>query len=183
MAGARAEPDEPEAGVYDVDIPREWWVKAVPLLKLTSTLIKPFLGVGFAATELGFDAEQLDAVEKQLALVKETLTAAADLAGTADAGGSWTGEDAERTTQTGDDIVRGEGGVLRTLHALLAKEDPTFADLRWVTDQTGRYLWCIGATCRPTSHSCLTSRPDRGHVARCPTARARRTVFCTEVRD
>jgi len=33
------------------------------------------------------------------------------------------------------------GRVLRTLHVLLAKEDPTFADLRRVTEAGGRYLW------------------------------------------
>jgi hypothetical protein len=123
------EPDDPGAGVYPVDVPREWWVKAVPLLKVTSLLIKPFLGVSLAGTELELSTAQWDAVKEQLALGKETLTAAADVAGRAEASSSSEGMENKADLDT---VIRAEGGVL---HAMLREQDPTFADLRRVADQ------------------------------------------------
>ena len=40
-----------------------------------------------------------------------------------------------------DSVIRAEGGVLRTLHAMLRQQDSTFANLRRVADTQGRYLW------------------------------------------
>ena len=131
-------PDNPEAGVYTVDVPRDWWVKAVPLLKITSLLIKPFLGISLAITELELGTPQWDAVKEQLAVGKETLTAAADFAGRAELTGS--SEGIENQADRGS-VIRAEGGVLRTLHTILRQQDPTFADLRRVPDTQGRYLW------------------------------------------
>lgn len=132
------EPDNPKAGIYTVDVPRDWWVKAVPLLKVTSLLIKPFLGIGLATTELELGTAQWDAVKEQLALGKETLTAAANIAGRAEV--TDTSEGIEHQADY-DSVIRAEGGVLRTLHAMLKQQDPTFADLRRVHDPQGRYLW------------------------------------------
>ncbi len=75
-----------------------------------------------------------------VSLGKQTLTAAADFAGAANTTGDW---DEDRLDQRGTagGIMRAEGGVLRTLHATLKEQDPTFADLRRVTDAQGRYLW------------------------------------------
>jgi hypothetical protein len=56
------DPDHPEAGVYTLDVSRDWWVKAVPLLKVTSALIKPFLGIGLAATEFELTTTQWKAL-------------------------------------------------------------------------------------------------------------------------
>ncbi|HEY6422998.1 MAG TPA: hypothetical protein VIY28_07065 [Pseudonocardiaceae bacterium] len=131
------DPDHPEAGVYTLDVSRDWWVKAVPLLKVTSALIKPFLGIVPAATELELTDTQWKAVKEQLALGKETLTAAANFAGTATA----TDGPDDESLASANEIVRAEGGVLRTLHTTLKEQDPTFADLRRVTDAQGRYLW------------------------------------------
>lgn len=132
------ESDDPEAGVYTVDVPRDWWVKAVPLLKVTSLLLKPFLGIGLASTELELGTAQWDAVKDQLAVGKETLTAAADFAGRAEVTGSSEGIENQADR---DSVIRAEGGVLRTLHAMLRQQDSTFADLRRVADIQGRYLW------------------------------------------
>ena len=132
------EPDDPEAGVYTVDMPRDWWVKAVPLLKATSLLIKPFLGIGLASTELELSTAQWNTVKEQLALGKETLAAAADFAGRADVTGSSEGIENQPDR---DRLIRAQGGVPHTLHATLRQQDPTFADLRRVADAQGRYLW------------------------------------------
>ncbi|HEY3714949.1 MAG TPA: leucine-rich repeat domain-containing protein, partial [Jatrophihabitantaceae bacterium] len=132
------DPDRPRAGIYMLDIPRDWWVKAVPLLKVTSTLLKPFLGIGLAAAELDLSDSQWAAVKEQLNLGKETLNAAASAAGSADASGDWEGD---RPDATVDGIIEAEGSVLRNLHTMLKDKDPGYADLRRVPDQQGRWLW------------------------------------------
>jgi hypothetical protein len=131
-------PNDPEAGVYTVDVSRDWWVKAVPLLKVMSVLIKPFLGIGLAGTELELSTAQWATVKEQLALGKESLSAAADFA--ARAGATHSSEGIEDHADL-DTINQAEGGVLRNLHAMLKEQDITFADLRRVTDHQGRYLW------------------------------------------
>ena len=112
-------------------------------------LIRPFVGIGLAGTELELSNAQWAAVKQQLAVGKETLSAAADFAARAEATSS--SEGIENHTDLGA-IVRAEGGVLRTLHAMLKEQDGTFADLRRVTDAQGRYLWvhpCFVATYQP----------------------------------
>jgi hypothetical protein len=128
----------PEAGVYTLEVPREWWVKVAPLINLTSLLIKPFLGIGLAGTELSLSTAEWDAVKEQLNLGKETLTAAADFAARASATDSSSRIENHANLNT---IIRAEGGALRTLHAMLKEQDHTFADLRRVTDDQGRYRW------------------------------------------
>lgn len=135
------DPHHPEAGIYAIDVPKDWWVKALPLLKVTSALLKPFLGISLAVAELDYSDSEWRAVRKQLALAKETLNAAADAADAADAteanSDSW-GMDSDPGGGVG--ITSAEGSVLRTLHQMLKEKDSTFADLRRVHDQ-GRFLW------------------------------------------
>jgi hypothetical protein len=121
-----------------LDIPREWWTKAAPFLRVTSALIKPFLGIGLAAVELDFTTEQWDAIKEQLALGKEALNAAADAASTVDASTDW-GDSSDASTASS--IFRAEGSVLRTLHYMLKEKDPTFGDLRRVMDTRGNFVW------------------------------------------
>jgi hypothetical protein len=56
--GFRRAAKTPSHIVYEVDVPREWWTRAVPLLKVTSMLLKPLLEVGVADLELHLDDEQ-----------------------------------------------------------------------------------------------------------------------------
>jgi hypothetical protein len=127
-----------EAGVYTLKVPREWWTKAAPLLKVTAALVKPFLGIGLAAAELGLSDSQWGAVEKQLSFAKEILTAAAEATETlADPEEDGLVNKNDRT----EGLIRAEGGILRTFHAMLKEQDIAMADLRRVRDQQGRFLW------------------------------------------
>ncbi|MGH3909749.1 MAG: hypothetical protein ACRDRM_02865, partial [Pseudonocardiaceae bacterium] len=153
------EPDNPEAGVYTVDVPRDWWVKAVPLLKVTSLLIKPFLGIGLASTELELDTAGWDAVKEQLAVGKETLTAAADFAGRADAIGSSEGIENQADR---DSVIRAEGGVLRTLHAML-RHSPTCVGS--LTPRAATYGY-TPSSCPSINHRCRRFPPERARHPR-----------------
>jgi hypothetical protein len=127
------EPARKNAGVYVVDVPRDWWVKAAPLIRATSILLKTVLPVSLAAIELDLSDDQWNAVNEQLALEKEVLEVVASQ-----------GEDASTSVVIKDGSATptlAEGGLLRLLHSTLRQQDITFADLRRVTDYTGQYLW------------------------------------------
>ncbi|MEV4213896.1 COR domain-containing protein [Micromonospora sp. NPDC049662] len=134
------EPSRRDAGVYSIDVSREWWVRAVPLLKATSMLLKPLLGVGVAELKLEFSDEQWKAVEEQVSLANETLNAAAEAADHLTADDHSAGL-AERAPGAPPVPVIAEGATLRTLHAALRAQDVTIADLRKVVRPDGRILW------------------------------------------
>ena len=69
---------KPGAGTYILDIPRDWFVKAAPVIRFAAALIKPLLGVGPPAVELDLNEADWNAVKEQLTLGKESLTAASD---------------------------------------------------------------------------------------------------------
>ena len=134
------EPDRPNAGVYTVDIPQEWWAKAAPLIKATSVVLKTLLPISLAAIELEISENQWEAVKKELTLDKEIVGAVADAgqkvklpSGNAPAGGI------EMSLGT---PIRAEGGLMRMLHGTLRTQDITFADLRRVRHPQGdHFLW------------------------------------------
>ncbi|CCH17513.1 COR domain-containing protein [Micromonospora lupini] len=134
------EPDRRDAGVYSIDVSREWWVRAVPLLKTTTMLLKPLLGVGVADLKLEFNEEQWKAVEEQVSMANETLNAAAEAANHLSAGDHSAGL-AERARGGPTSPIIAEGATLRTLHAALRAQDVTIADLRKVVRPDGRILW------------------------------------------
>ncbi|MEU4337342.1 COR domain-containing protein [Micromonospora lupini] len=134
------EPDRRDAGVYSIDVSREWWVRAVPLLKATTMLLKPLLGVGVAELKLEFNEEQWKAVEEQVSMANETLNAAAEAANHLSAGDHSAGL-AERARGGPTSPIIAEGAALRTLHVALRAQDVTIADLRKVVRPDGRILW------------------------------------------
>ncbi|MEU0552193.1 COR domain-containing protein, partial [Micromonospora sp. NPDC005979] len=134
------EPTRGDAGVYSIDVAREWWVRAVPLLQATTMLLKPLLGVGVAELKLEFSDEQWKAVEEQVSLANETLNAAAEAVDHLTADDHSAGL-AEQTPGAPPAPIIAEGATLRTLHAALRAQDVTIADLRKVVRPDGRILW------------------------------------------
>lgn len=133
------DPDRPDAGIYTVEVPREWWVKAAPVIKATSVVLKTLLPVSLAAVQLDLSDGQWSAVREQLTFAKESLAALAESSRAlpeAERDEGWAVEVAAGTLP-----IQAEGGLLRTLHATLKEQDVTFADLRRVRDQQGRFLW------------------------------------------
>ncbi|MFG1883061.1 COR domain-containing protein [Micromonospora sp. NPDC049102] len=134
------EPDRRDAGVYTIDVSREWWVRAVPLLRATTMLLKPLLGVGMAELKLEFNDDQWKAVEEQVAMANETLNAAAEATNQLTAGDHSAGL-AQRVPGAPTSPIIAEGATLRTLHVALRAQDVTIADLRKVVRPDGRILW------------------------------------------
>jgi hypothetical protein len=128
-------PGKPDAGVYTVDIPRDWWVKAAPLIRTTSMLLKALLPVSLPAVQADVDDNQWKAISERLTLGKESLGAVAEL-----------GKNIQDPDDPGLDLdtdqpTLAEGGLLRMLHALLRDQDVTLADLRRVRNHQHRIIW------------------------------------------
>jgi hypothetical protein len=124
-------------GVYELDLPREWFVKAAPLLKtmsITLGLISPVVG---SATKLMLDDTTYKSIEKQLDLGQKSLEFALK--------GSDVAVDWQSKTDTPDlehgEAIRAQGAMLRQLQALLKKEDPGFGGLVRVQNKRREFLW------------------------------------------
>jgi len=134
------ESDRPTAGVYIVEIPREWWIKAAPVIKATSAVLRSLLPVSLAAIQLDLNDNQWNAAKELLTLNKEVIGSVAEVgqAASPDSDLSAMSEHMEADVVT---PIRAEGGLLRTLHSTLRAQDITYADLRRVRDLHGRFLW------------------------------------------
>ena len=129
-------PEDPKKGVYELSLPRKWLVKAKPFLKLMTTTLSLVLPVASAATKVVLDEAAYAAIEAELELGQETLDATIEgsdklLEGSGDAP-EWEGPDT---------VVRAEGAILRELHAILKKEDPSFGGLVRVQNKRREFLW------------------------------------------
>jgi Leucine-rich repeat (LRR) protein len=128
--------DDPEAGVYDLQVPREWLVKAAPYLRLGLALLRTFVPIVGA----GLDGVVPDPARGALG---DQLKAAGDsLAPVIDEAGSYRALEGDP-----DAVVRAErpdAAVLRQLQHMIADQDPTFGGLERVRLPTGgptRYKW------------------------------------------
>lgn len=128
---------EPKMGVYTIDLPREWLVKAAPFLKLLSTALSLTLPVVAALPKVMLPEADYKGIEAQLALGKAT---AESLLKGSDAVGEWMAKDDRGEVGTGR-AIRAEGGVLRQLHVWLKEKDPTFGGLVRVQNKRQEFMW------------------------------------------
>jgi hypothetical protein len=121
-------------GVYQIDLTREWFKKAVPVLKVittTASLILPVASAGFKlANETLYKS-----FEKELDFSKEVIDA------------SLSGQEKilnQLILPMGDDLPKGlrtDDSALRELHAFLRKQDLTFGGLVRVQNKRREFLW------------------------------------------
>ncbi|MBC6472260.1 MAG: hypothetical protein GDA48_05140 [Hormoscilla sp. GM102CHS1] len=113
-------------GVYELELPRKWLVKAKSFLKLMTTTLILALPV---ATKVALDEAAYAAMEKELQLGQKTLDDA-------------TREGGDQGHDESEDVpMRAEGAVLRELHAILKAKDPTFGGLVRVQNKRREFLW------------------------------------------
>jgi hypothetical protein len=126
---------DPTSGVYDIDVPREWLVRAAPWLKTCARLLQSIVPIAAGVVELGLDKTQLAEIEKELKFTQTVLdkfaTNAQDLT---------EGVDAEGQRLWIQDSWVPKGADLRLLHKLLRERDLTYGGLERVLDG-GRFLW------------------------------------------
>jgi Leucine-rich repeat (LRR) protein len=131
--------DEPRSdrGVYHIKVPRKWLVNAAPWIRAMSVMVRSLLPVSLAALELDLSDTRWKSLNEQLQLAEASINALAEL-----------GADVHAPRDAGQDTVAAAtadestaaGSVLRSLHAFLREEDPTFGGLERVRDRN-RYRW------------------------------------------
>ena len=132
--------DRPDAGVYIIDVPKDWWIKVGPVIKTTSLILQTLLPVSLYSLSLSLPAHEMSAIKEELALGSEVSKAMAEAV--QEIPTELSGRHLfEITDVNAQQAIQAEGGLLRALHAELNKIDPTFADLRRVRDHYGRFLW------------------------------------------
>jgi len=124
--------DQPDAGIYDLDVPREWLVKTAPWIRRAATVLRTFLPIATAGLQLEKAlwhdiGDQLTLSEMSLSEITENPQAAADLSA-ANAPPERSGEEPG-------------SGQLRLLHSYLREQDPTFAGLEKVRDAHYAIRW------------------------------------------
>ncbi len=125
----------PPTGVYQIDVPKEWLVKAAPWIKVTSVLVRNLLPVSLDGLKISLPHRDWRALADRLQLAEDSLDALAGIPA-----------DSLPDQQTAVALApdwpgfRVDGSLLRTVHAFLREKDPSFAGLERVRDRD-RYRW------------------------------------------
>jgi len=122
-----------ERGVYEIEIPRQWLVKAAPLLRVMTGTLSLVLPVASSATKLMLDDAAFKGIEEQLDLGQKSLESFAKGTETWIAPG-------EKSLGEGE-AIRAEGATLRELHALLKAKDPSLGGLLRVQNKRREFMW------------------------------------------
>ena len=125
-------------GVYHIDVPRVWLVKAAPWIRAVSIIVRSLLPVSLAGVEMGPSDAQLKSLAQQLKLAEASVEALANFGGEV----SLDSDDALRALRAAGDTddLHVDGSLLRALHSFLRETDPTFGGLERVRDRN-RYKW------------------------------------------
>jgi hypothetical protein len=129
---------QPPVGVYEIEVPREWLVRAAPWIKAMSVAIRCLLPISIAALPFELPQVQVSAVRDQLHGAESTLDALARLGSDIATG------DRMSALEPGDVMDHWaryvDGSLLRTFHTFVRARDPSFAGLERVRDRL-RYIW------------------------------------------
>lgn len=125
------------AGVYTIDLPREWLVNAAPFLKVLSSTLGLVLPVIAATSKVALPESDYKGIEAQLALGKSTAESLLKGGGQV---GEWLAKNDGLEIPSGS-AVRADGGTLRQLHTWLKEKDPTFGGLVRVLNKRQEFLW------------------------------------------
>ena len=128
---------EDRRGVYDLNLPRDWFVKAAPFLKVLTGTLSLVLPVASSTTKLLLDDATYKGIEKELDLGQKSLDST--LKG-GEKVGSWLSQSDAPDLERGD-AIQAQGAVLRQLHAWLKERDPGFGGLVRVRNKRQEFLW------------------------------------------
>ena len=124
-------------GIYELALPRDWFVKAAPFLKVLTGTLSLVVPVASSATKLVLDEVSYKGIEKQLDLGQKSLDSV--LKG-GEKAGTWLGRGDAPDLEQGE-AVRAQGAVLRQLQTWLKEKDPSFGGLVRVQNKRQEFLW------------------------------------------
>ncbi|MFM7189416.1 MAG: hypothetical protein ACKOX2_01170, partial [Microcystaceae cyanobacterium] len=117
-------PPDSKLGIYEIEISREWFIKAKPLIKTMTTTLSLVLPVAASFNKFVLDENAYKTIEEQLDLGQKALES------TLKSSELLTNQTSEQfeNPEMGN-LIEAEGSVLRELHAILKRKDPDFIDL------------------------------------------------------
>jgi internalin A len=124
-------------GVYELNLPREWFVKAAPYLKVLASTLSLVLPVASSATKVLLDDAAYKRIESELDFGEKSAESV--IKGGEEAG-TWLGLSNAPDVEHGQSI-RAHGAALRQLHAWLKEKDPSFGGLVRVQNKRQEFLW------------------------------------------
>jgi Leucine-rich repeat (LRR) protein len=129
-------PKGSKQGVYELNLPREWFARAVPYLKILTGTLSLVLPVAASATKLMLDDTTYKGIEEELEMGQKSIEST--LKGTDMA---LAGQSKSDTSWLEGEVIRAQGSILRELHALLKDKDPGFGGLVRVQNKRREFLW------------------------------------------
>jgi Leucine-rich repeat (LRR) protein len=132
---------EPERGVYEFEVTREWFVQAAPFLKVLTGTLSLVLPIASSATKIVLEDAAYKAIEDTLDFGKECADAV--LKGSEKVI-EWADERDKPKLEpalASDRPVRADGAVLRHLQVWLKEKDPGFGGLVRVQNKRQEFLW------------------------------------------
>ncbi|MEM9271473.1 MAG: COR domain-containing protein [Cyanobacteria bacterium P01_F01_bin.143] len=129
-------------GVYEIELKREWFKRASPLLRIMSVTLKLALPIAIPGTKLATDDAEYKNIAEQLEF--GVKSANSFLKGS-DQIGDWLVEgdamEVDQSTENTRTIIRAQGSLLRELHVLIKAQDPSFGGLERVQNKRREFLW------------------------------------------
>jgi Leucine-rich repeat (LRR) protein/GTPase SAR1 family protein len=130
-------PSDSKQGIYELELNREWFTRAVPYFRLVTGTLSLVLPVAASATKLVLDDATYKGIQEELELGQKSLESS--LKGS-DMAMDWQTKRNSSEFEQGE-AVRAEGSMLRELHSLLKEKDPGFGGLVRVQNKRREFLW------------------------------------------
>jgi hypothetical protein len=130
-------PPDSKQGVYELELNREWFTRAVPYFKLVTGTLSLVLPVAASATQFMLDDATYNGIKEELDLGQKSLDSAMKGSNIAV---DWQVKRDSSEFEQGE-AIRAQGSMLRELHAMLKEKDPGFGGLVRVQNKRREFLW------------------------------------------
>ena len=129
--------DNPNQGVYELELNREWFTKAVPVFRFITDTLSLVLPVAASTTQFMLDDATYKGIQEELDLGQKSLEFGIKSSNLAV---DWQTKRNTVEFEAGE-AIRAQGAMLRELHALLKDKDPSFGGLVRVQNKRREFLW------------------------------------------
>ena len=129
--------DNPSQGIYELELNREWFTKAVPVFKFITGTLSLVLPVAASTTQFMLDDATYTGIQEELDLGQKSLEFGIKSSNLAV---DWQTKRNAAEFEAGE-AIRAQGAMLRELHALLKDKDPSFGGLVRVQNKRREFLW------------------------------------------
>jgi hypothetical protein len=130
-------PPGSQQGIYELELNREWFTKAVPYFKLVTGTLSLVLPVAASTTQFMLDDATYKGIQEELDLGQKSLEFGIKSSNMAV---DWQTQRDSLEFEQGE-AIRAQGSMLRELHALLKEKDPGFGGLVRVQNKRREFLW------------------------------------------